>query len=816
MTKRRNTLLGIATVLQAVYNRLKEKSNKNRMVKELSTSKNKFSKQKVMKFLNNNIDEAQRILNNTTDQTTEQAANTIISNINQYNNLFDVPFQSGIPPPSPSVQPTPSATPSLRGLSQEERQKIERERMPMGDPTRRERRPERKETQAEAISRGQEQFESPNPQINASNILPPSTQAQEQIEQEQRIPLSRMTPDQLLSEYSDQLARSVRLGAPPQSAEVERERTNINMVMRRLSERYEQITNQVLNQQSLVDAFDEENRNVSNPDEAISSGANTSNIEINQGQAAAPEAAAGGDPIEDAQQEAVSGGSEQVQQTENINRPLNFNRFNETIRQSSQLNQQSINQLVNQAPQSIRPQVRQILNGNVSGQNILRGVIGLGMLYAGVSPAAQTVINSVLDIAQNSGVNVNKYFNRVSASGAVEARVSAIREIPEAEQSYIESYNSALDLSLDLLQDADPIFGTINRNNIYLTSEILRQQITDNIDDEDVIATLDIRTNNFLDVLSGSAISFGEPDFTADEILGDINDEINARREIKKETKQERKEEQKRKPKQGIDVEAEVPATSGAGIGVGIAAGIGAAAGAATSGLGAGIGASIGAAAGVGLGVAGLAGGAVLGGGIGEAAERLLRKPITLPPDTLKVVQQDSKGTGKLRPKFIIPGVNIFQPTEQQIQADINEWNMFDFVNPTSEGANGTAATNPLKLQGLQENEIRYRDAGVDVHPMFNDDLPFSNEQLTEYFIGEPLPALPEMKFQENEQEFFDDRGMPQLSLWGRNGGYNASSQANAIEIISPFRNFTEVTQLDEDINNSILYGQIPMLFNKF
>ena len=39
------------------------------------------------KFINN-IDEAQRILNNTSDQTTEQAANTIISNINQYNNLY--------------------------------------------------------------------------------------------------------------------------------------------------------------------------------------------------------------------------------------------------------------------------------------------------------------------------------------------------------------------------------------------------------------------------------------------------------------------------------------------------------------------------------------------------------------------------------------------------------------------------------------------------------------------------------------------------------------------------------------------------------
>jgi len=812
MTKRKTSLLGLVATLRAVYNRLKEKSNKNRMVKELSTNKGKFSKQKVMKYLNNNIDEAQRILDNTSDQSTEQAANTIISNINQYNNFFDVPFESGIPAPSPSpaVQPTPSASVSLRGLSQEERQRIQRERMPVGAPERRpERRPERKETQAEAIARGQEQLEAPNPQINASNILPPSTQAQEQIEQEQRIPLSRMTPDQLLSEYSDQLARSVRLGPPPQSAQVERERSNINMVMKRLSERYEQITNQVLNQQSLIDAFDEENRNVSSPDEAISSGSNLSDIEINQGQAAIPEAGAGGDPIVDAQQEAVSGGSEQVQQTENINRPLDTNRFNEAIRQSTQLNEQSINQLVNQAPQAIRQQVRQVLNGNISAQNILRGVIGLGMLYGGVSPAGQTVINSVLDIAQNSGVNIDRYFNRDSQIPILK------REAVQENRMFLNVYTELRNRDLQVIRQRLIELGL--PENIINLDEINLNMDEFDIEDPTIEYISESRRLDFIPQLQEIIDeASGQP--LSEATVGEIEMIINGRKDERKETKQERKEEQKGQPKQGIDVSAEVPETAAAGIGIGIAAAAGAIAGGATSGLGGAIGGGLGGAAGaaVGAGIAGVAGGAVLGGIAGEVGERLLRKPVRLPADTLKVVQQEDKGTGKLRPKFIIPGIDILQPTDQQIQADINEWNMFDFVNPTSEGANGTAATNPLKLQGLQENEIRYRGAGVDVHPMFNDDLPFSNEQLTKYFIGEPLPALPEMKFQQNEEEFFDDRGAPQLSLWGRNGGYNASSQANAIEIQSPFRNFTNVTQLDEDINKSVLYGQIPMLFNKF
>ena len=785
MTKRNKEISQIFALLLAVYNRLKEKSIKNRMVKELSTNKGKISKQKTVKYLNNNLDEADRLLNLINEtESTEQAANNIIRNITNYQNYFMVPFPSGIPAPTPSPV-APSPTPSVK------------------------RKQEKKETQAEAIARGQEQLENPNPQINVSSVLPSSTQEAQQIEREQAIPLSRMTTDDIISEYSDLLSQ---LGQQPPITEAKKQ--NIKSMMKLLSDRYKTITNQVLNQQSLIDAFDEENRNVSSPDEAISSSSNLSNIEINQGQAAIPEAGAGGDPIEDAQQEAVSGGSEQVRQEENINRPLSIDRFNDAIRQSAELSRASVNQLVARAPEGVRPQVREILNGNVSAQNILRGIVGLGMLYAGVSPAGQTVINSILDIAQNSGVNVDRYFNRVSVSGTVEPRVSAIREIPEAEQSYIESYNAALDISLDLLQDADPIFGTINRNEIYLTPDILRQQITDNIDDENTIAQLNIRSNNFLDDITGSSILFGQPDFTTDDILGAINDEINVRREIKRLPKQERKEEQKGQPKQGIDVEAEVPATSriglgtvGAGIGIGFAAGAATVAGGATTGLGAGVGGALGGA------VGGIPG-ATVGGAIGETAERLLRQPITVPPDTLKVVQQESKGTGKLRPKFIIPSVDILQPTNQQIQADQDEWNMFDFVNPTSEGANGTAATNPLKLQALQEDEIRYRGAGVDVHPMFSDDLPFTNEQLTEYFIGAPLPALPEMKFQENEEEFFNDRGMPQLSLWQKYGGYDPQNQSVAIDINSPFRNFTNVTQLDEDINNSILYGSIPFIPN--
>ena len=469
-------------------------------------------------------------------------------------------------------------------------------------------------------------------------------------------------------------------------------------------------------------------------------------------------------------------------------------------------------ELTRQAPEAVRNQVREILNGNVSGQNILRGVIGLGMLYSGVSPASQTVINSVLDIAQNSGVNVDRYFNRDSEIPIL------TREAVQENRMFLNVYTELRNRDLQVIRQRLIELGL--PENIINLNEINLNMDEFDIEDPTIEYISESRRLDFIPQLQ-EIINEASGQPLSEATVGEIEMIINGRKDERKETKKERKEEQKGQPKQGVDVEAEVPETAGmasggAGIGAGVAAAAGLIAGGATTGLGGAIGGALGGAAGAGSGVLGVAGGALAGGVVGEATERLLRKPVRLPADTLKVVQQEDKGTGKLRPKFIIPGIDILQPTDQQIQADINEWVQFDFINPTSEGANGTAANNPLKLQGLQEETIRYRDAGVNVHPIFNDDLPFTNEQLTEYFIGEPQPPLPEMKFQENEEEFFDDRGMPQLSLWGRNGGYNASSQANAIEIQSAFRNFTNVTQLDEDINKSVLYGSIPMLFNKF
>ena len=198
--------------------------------------------------------------------------------------------------------------------------------------------------------------------------------------------------------------------------------------------------------------------------------------------------------------------------------------------------------------------------------------------------------------------------------------------------------------------------------------------------------------------------------------------------------------------------------------------------------------------------------GSLIGSGVGAVAglagEFLTRKPVVMPPDTLKVIQQDTKGTGKLRPKFIAPSVGILEKSEQQVQADQDIWNIFDFVNPTSEGSNGTAATNPLKFQALQEDEIRYRDAGIDVTMEYNDPLPYNEDHIRNILLG---PELPEMQFLDNHEfeEFGDYQKFP----------YNASSQSHAIEILSEFRHFTNVTQLDEDINKSVLYGSIPMPF---
>ena len=208
-------------------------------------------------------------------------------------------------------------------------------------------------------------------------------------------------------------------------------------------------------------------------------------------------------------------------------------------------------------------------------------------------------------------------------------------------------------------------------------------------------------------------------------------------------------------------------AVAGAGVGAGVvgigevAAGIlGSSVGAGTAGLVggglAGAGASMaaqrmgaGRAGQLGASVAGglLAGGAVLAGRKGDIhvpGVSVREEPIAIPQ---QVVQQEeeSKGKGTVRPKFIIPSASILDQTESQIQADMDEFAAFDYVIPTSEGTEGNIKNNPLKQQAGIEYRLRFDGAGVDITSLWGEPLRTSESELKSCFnsSGDVLNGSP-------------------------------------------------------------------------
>ena len=112
------------------------------------------------------------------------------------------------------------------------------------------------------------------------------------------------------------------------------------------------------------------------------------------------------------------------------------------IRQETKLNEKSINDLANSAPTSMRNTIKSILKGNVTADNIIRGVVSLGLIYSGVSPANQSIINAILDTANRAGFNIDKYLNKTERGYT--ARIEALRSDRLILADFIEGRNQML------------------------------------------------------------------------------------------------------------------------------------------------------------------------------------------------------------------------------------------------------------------------------------------------------------------------------------------------------------------------------------
>ena len=166
------------------------------------------------------------------------------------------------------------------------------------------------------------------------------------------------------------------------------------------------------------------------------------------------------------------------------------------------------------------------------------------------------------------------------------------------------------------------------------------------------------------------------------------------------------------------------------------------------------------------------------------------------------------RGAGILKPKFIVPSVNIFAKTEQEQFVDDMEFAMFDFVQDDS-GGNDPDGNNPILRDQTLSKGLRYQRSGVTVNSLYGRDIPndpknISKELMNQLFLGEPV--LPQMKFLFSEEFYPQEFNLSEFEV----NNYDVNNELTAIEMLSPYANFTNNQLLDQFIDTSILYGVVP------
>lgn len=219
---------------------------------------------------------------------------------------------------------------------------------------------------------------------------------------------------------------------------------------------------------------------------------------------------------------------------------------------------------------------------------------------------------------------------------------------------------------------------------------------------------------------------------------------------------------------------------------------------------------------------AGVAGVGAVGAGIASTlggASTIKESPIVLKNEELNQDQAQNikegkdkdeirRGAGLLKPKFIVPSVNIFNKTEQEQYVDDIEFAMFDFVQDDS-GGNDPTGTNPILRDQNLSKGLRYQNSGVTVNSLYGQNLPDNPKNMTqammdELFLGEPL--LPTMKFLFSEEFYPQEFNLSEFEV----NNYDVNNELTAIEMLSPYAQFTNNQLLDQFIDTSILYGVVP------
>ena len=462
------------------------------------------------------------------------------------------------------------------------------------------------------------------------------------------------------------------------------------------------------------------------------------------------------------------------------------------------LNKKIVEELIKTIPEQNRdilaPAVRSIAgSGGVNMNNVVAGLVGLGVSLAG-NPAIGSAVTPILSGMMNTyGVDLNKYFD-----------IGEILDEPEKEEKEkeeeIKINEDVYDVISGVVEEAQPQASSESKRNYIIDSllslpETIKRKISE------------LRRRN--------------PTESPSQILRDVTPDY----DVDEDLEAGRQPPLRSAPNNGISESVVQGAGTGALYG-GVSSGV-----------------STGSAQGA---ISGIIPGAIAGGIAGLTSEQLLRRyyrsqgipmnpelnrkikalsalpaagvaaylgytpsgkvgdvvgtgvtsgagiteqKITVDPDVLEKTQaQLEQEKGKIKvwePKAIVPSTAILDESKQEKYIDDVEFIAFNYIPPTSEGAQGTVDTNPLKYQQLLESNIRYTDAGIYIPYVtwnkINDANNMTPQQLKTKMLG---PELPRMKFNtfDNEDTF------ESVSKWQYVNGENTS-----VSYLSPYSDFSNV-----------------------
>ena len=178
-----------------------------------------------------------------------------------------------------------------------------------------------------------------------------------------------------------------------------------------------------------------------------------------------------------------------------------------------------------------------------------------------------------------------------------------------------------------------------------------------------------------------------------------------------------------------------------------------------------------------------LGAGVLSGAGVTESK---LTVPQSVIDQTSAELNQKQSGNKIWQPKAISPSTDILNESRQERYADDLEFIAFNYIPPTSEGAQGTVDTNPLKYSQARESSLRYDEAGISIPYLvwnqIHDANDMTDKQITKLALG-PV-YLPDMIFmdQDNDTTFENvaDYQYP-------------NNEPMAIEFLSPYSDFSLV-----------------------